>query len=171
MPLKLEEITLRDATLADLPRIVEIYNASIPGGWSTADTVPISVESRLEWFKGFTPQRHPLWVALLDTQIVGWIALFPFRHRPAYDATAEVSTYIAPEYQRQGLGRFLKVKMLEKCPALGITTVISVAFDHNEATRRMNTELGFLEMGHLPEICLVQGQQRGIVFGVKRIGV
>ena len=30
-------LTVRDATEADLPAIVDVYNQSIPGGWSTAD--------------------------------------------------------------------------------------------------------------------------------------
>ena len=39
-------ILVRDATEADLPAIVDIYNQSIPGGWSTADTAPIAVADR-----------------------------------------------------------------------------------------------------------------------------
>ena len=35
------------ATEADLPVIVDIYNQSIPAGWSTADTEPISVADRV----------------------------------------------------------------------------------------------------------------------------
>lgn len=34
------ELQIRIATEADLPAIVEIYNQSIPAGWSTADTRP-----------------------------------------------------------------------------------------------------------------------------------
>jgi hypothetical protein len=30
------DLTIRDATAADLPAIVDIYNQSVPGGWSTA---------------------------------------------------------------------------------------------------------------------------------------
>ena len=39
-------MTLRDATEADLPAIVEIYNATIPGRMVTADLEPVTVESR-----------------------------------------------------------------------------------------------------------------------------
>ena len=51
---------LRDATEADLPAIVAIYNQSIPGGWSTADTEPVTVESRRVWFADFDPKRRPI---------------------------------------------------------------------------------------------------------------
>ena len=41
------DLTVRDATDADLPAVVEIYNQSIPGGWSTADTAPVAVADRV----------------------------------------------------------------------------------------------------------------------------
>ena len=53
---------IRDATLADLPAIVAIYNATIPDRMSTADTAPVTVESRVPWFRGHTPEHRPLWV-------------------------------------------------------------------------------------------------------------
>ena len=67
--------------------------------------------------------------------------------RPAYDATAEVSLYIATAYQRRGIGRRLKQWVIEQCPRLGVTTLLSMHFDHNEATRRINESLGFEQHG------------------------
>ena len=100
------EIVVRDATDADLPAIVEIYNQSIPGGWSTADTLPVTVEDRLDWFHKFDPNKKPIWVAEIDGQIAAWVSLSSFYGgRPAYDATAEVSLYISTSFQRRGIGR------------------------------------------------------------------
>jgi L-amino acid N-acyltransferase YncA len=45
---------MRDATLEDLPSIVEIYNSIIPGRIVSADTEPVSVEQRLPWFMSTT---------------------------------------------------------------------------------------------------------------------
>ena len=164
------DIRVRDATEADLPAILAIYNESIPGGWSTADTSPIAVEDRVEWFRKFNPERRPLWVAEMDGRIVAWIALNSFyAGRPAYDATAEVSLYIASAYQRRGLGRFLKQRMIAECPRLGVTTLLSMHFDHNPATQRINDSLGFVPMGHLPEIAVVNGQKRGLIISALRI--
>ena len=161
---------IRDATEADLPAIVEIYNQSIPGGTSTADTSPITVADRIEWFRKFDPTKRPLWVAEIDGAVVAWIGLSSFyAGRPAYDATAEVSTYIATAQQRKGLGTALKKRMIEACPKLGVTTLLSMHFDHNEATRRMNDALGFVPMGHLTEIAVVKGVRRGLVISALRI--
>ena len=161
---------IRDAVEADLPTIVDIYNQSIPGGWSTADTTPVTVAERVEWFRKFTPNKRPCWVAELDRKIVAWIGLTSFyAGRPAYDATAEVSLYIATSHQRLGIGRFLKQRMIDRCPSLGVTTLLSMYFDHNAATRRINDSLGFETLGHLTRIAIVQGQPRGLVIAALRI--
>ena len=89
--------------------------------------------------------------------------------RPAYDATAEVSVYLATAYQRRGIGRRLKEFVIGECPRLGVTTLLSMHFDHNEATRRINESLGFQQLGHLTEIAVVQGHKRGLVIWALRI--
>ena len=45
---------------------------------------------------------------------------------------------------------------------------MSMHFDHNEATRRINESLGFQQQGHLTEIAVVQGQRRGLVISALR---
>ena len=162
--------TIRDATDKDLPAIVEIYNQSIPAGRSTADTSPITVADRVEWFRQFDPAKRPIWVAEHDGLIAGFIYLTEaFHRRPAYDKTAEISTYVATAYQRKGLGTLLKQKMIEACPRLGVENLISMYFDHNEATPRLNEKLGFQVVGHVPEIVEVLGRKRGLMIAFLKV--
>jgi L-amino acid N-acyltransferase YncA len=164
------DLHIRNATETDLPAIVDIYNQSIPAGWSTADTQPITVADRVEWFRKFDPAKRPIWVAEADGRVVATAYLSSFYGgRPAYDATAEVSTYIATDYHRRGIGRRLKQWVIEQCPRLGVTTLLSMHFDHNEATPRINASMGFEQLGHLTEIAVVQGQKRGLVIWALRI--
>jgi L-amino acid N-acyltransferase YncA len=161
---------IRHATVLDLPAIVDIYNQSIPGGWSTADTKPITVEERREWFSKFSPNKRPIWVVEISGQVVGWASLSSFyAGRPAYDATAEISMYITSAQQKQGLGRRLKEFVIAQCPMLGITTLISMHFDHNEPTRRLNERLGFTISGHLQNIAMIDGVSRGLYISTLRI--
>jgi len=164
------ELNIRLATEADLPAIVDIYNQSIPGGWSTADTRPIAVADRVEWFRKFDPARRPIWVAELGEEVIATTYLSSFYGgRPAYDATAEISTYIAAAHQRKGIGRRLKGFVIDQCPRLGVTTLLSMHFDHNVATKRMNDSFGFEVVGHLADIAVVQGASRGLIIAAKRI--
>ena len=71
-------LRVRDATEADLPAVVDIYNQSIPAGWSTADTTPITVADRVEWFRKFDPARRPIWVAEADGSVVAVAYLSSF---------------------------------------------------------------------------------------------
>src|SRR6184192_3553925 len=61
---------IRDARESDLDAIVRIYNAAIPGRLATADTEPISVESRRPWLREHDATRHPLWVLERDGGVV-----------------------------------------------------------------------------------------------------
>ncbi len=163
-------MTTREAAEADLPAIVDIYNQSIPAGESTADTKPITVADRVDWFRQFDPNKRPIWVAEQDGKIIGFIYLTSFYGgRPAYDKTAEVSLYIATEVQGKGLGSLLMQRMIDACPGLGVTTLIGMHFDHNEATRRLNGKFGFNQVGHIPEIAEIQGRKHGLVISILRI--
>ncbi|MFC5875813.1 GNAT family N-acetyltransferase [Chryseobacterium arachidis] len=68
----MEEIKFRNANLEDLPKIVEIYNSTIPSRMVTADTEPVSVESRLQWFKEHNAETRPLWI-IEDQKIKRWV--------------------------------------------------------------------------------------------------
>ena len=162
---------VRDATEADLPAIVAIYSAAIPGRAATADLEPVTVESRREWFAKHEPARRPLWVAEVDGEVVAWIGLSSFYGgRPAYDATAEVSMYVAPHCQAKGLGRDLMTQMIAACPRLGVTTLLGMFFDHNTASQKLCASLGFEQVGHLARIANLDGEIRGLVISALRIG-
>jgi phosphinothricin acetyltransferase len=154
---------LRDAREGDLARIVEIYNASIPGRAATADTAPVTVESRRAWFDAHDPARRPLWVLEIGGEIAAWISLRDFYGRPAYAATAEVALYVASEYQARGLGRALLRRMVARCPDFGVEILLGFVFAHNEASMKMNRALGFEVWGRLPRVAELDGKKRDLL--------
>jgi phosphinothricin acetyltransferase len=163
-------VTVRDATDADLPAVVAIYNAAIPGRTATADLEPVTVESRRAWFAQRDPNRRPLWVAEVGGEVVAWIGLSSFYGgRPAYDATAEVSLYVDPRFQSNGLGRDLMARLIAACPRFGVTAVVGMFFDHNAASRKLCESLGFEAAGHLRRIANLDGEERGLVIAVRRV--
>jgi L-amino acid N-acyltransferase YncA len=164
-------MNIRDAQESDLAAIVEIYNAAIPTRIATADLEPITVESRRAWFQQYNPDHRPLWVLEVDHEIAAWISLSSFyAGRPAYNATAEISIYIAPQHQRQGYGRCLIKHLVEACPRLGVTTLLAMYFDHNIGSQRLFEGLGFQPQGHLTNIAVLDGQQRGLIIAVLKVG-
>jgi len=165
-----DALTVRDARGADLPRLVAIYNEAIPGRRSTADTEPVSVESRLPWFHEHTPARRPLWVAERDGAIVGWLSFQDFYGRPAYGATAELSVYVSSAAQRGGVGRHLLARALERAPALGLATLVGFIFAHNTASVTLFERHGFARWGHLPRVARLDGVERDLLILGRRVG-
>ena len=160
---------IRDATADDLPAIVAIYNAAIPGRTATADTEPVTVEDRRPWFAEHTPSSRPLWVMERAGVVVGWLSLQSFYGRPAYHATAEVSIYVAPTYQRRGVARQLLAAAIQRAQGLGVRTLLGFIFGHNEASLRLFEFFEFERWANLPRIAELDGIERDLVIVGRRI--
>ncbi len=154
---------IRNATIADLPAIIEIYNTSIPGRMATADLEPVTVESKMEWFKAHTADRRPLWVLETDRKITAWLSFRSFYGRDAYRHTAEVSVYVSPDYQRQKLGNKLLIQAIETAPRLDLKTLVAFIFAHNPPSLNLFKKHGFQQWGYLPQIAELNGIDRDLV--------
>ena len=161
-------MTIRDAIEADLPAIVAIYNATIAGRMATADTQPVTVESRRNWFHEHHPNTRPLWVALENEVIVGWLSFQSFYGRPAYHATAELSIYVAPNWRRKGIGSALLAKAIEQAPRLGLKTLLGFIFGHNDASLRLFEKFDFQRWGVLPGVAELDGVERDLIIVGRR---
>jgi len=160
---------IRGARGEDLAAIVEIYNAAIPGRLATADTSPVSVETRREWFARHGPSQHPLWVLERDRSIAGWLGFEPFYGRPAYAATAELSVYVAPHFQRAGVATALLARAIDAAPSLGLSTLLGFIFAHNAPSLALFERFGFARWGHLPEIAELDGVKRSLLILGRRV--
>jgi L-amino acid N-acyltransferase YncA len=160
---------IRDATEADLPAIVSIYNSTVPTRLSTADTTPISVESRLPWFHEHSPAHRPLWVLEIDDTIAGWFSFQSFYGRPAYHATAEVSVYVSATHRRLGIGRQLLAAGIRRAPDLGLHTLVGFIFGHNTPSLGLFESFGFRCWGVLPRVAELDGIERDLVIVGRRL--
>jgi phosphinothricin acetyltransferase len=160
---------VRDATEADLPAIVAIYNATVPGGMVTADTSPVSVASRVPWFRSHTPDRRPFWVAEDAADAVcAWLSFSDFHPRPAYHPTAEISVYVAETKRRRGLASLLLRRAIACAPTVGVKTLVGLIWAHNEPSLRLFAQHDFVQWGRLPRVALLQGVERDLVIVGRR---
>ncbi len=156
-------MNIRLAQREDLPRIIEIYNQSIPGRQSTADMEPVSVEERIAWFDKHTPDGRPIWVAEVDGIVAGWLDLTNYKDRVAYHPTVEFGLYIASEFQRRGIARALLTHAISQAEQLGIINFVGVIFGHNEPSIRLVKSLGFELWGTLPRVTEMNGSWYDVV--------
>ena len=160
---------IRNATRADLPAIVEIYNSIIPGRMVTADLEPITVESRINWLETHDPARRPIWVLEDQTEIVAWLSFDTFYARAAYDGTAMVAIYVAERKRGAGIGRMLLTTAIQHAPSLGVRVLLGYIFAHNEPSLRLFTKFGFERWAHLPGVTRLDGVDRDVVIMGKRV--
>ncbi|WP_246042037.1 GNAT family N-acetyltransferase [Cohnella pontilimi] len=164
-----EQYHIEDATLADLPTIVEIYNSTIAGRMVTADLEPITLESRYRWFEEHTPDRRPLWVMKDQGKIIAWLSFQSFYGRPAYNATAELSIYIAEDYRAKGIGSLFLDRAIGACTRLSITSLVGFVFGHNGPSLALLKKFGFEQWGLLPKVAKMDGIERDLVILGRRV--
>ena len=67
----MRKLHIRITESTDLTAIVAIYNQAIPSDRSTANTTPLTVESRTAWFLEHEPDNHLIFVAKVTDQLIG----------------------------------------------------------------------------------------------------
>ncbi len=154
---------IRNAEESDLQAIVRIYNETIPSRQVTADTEPISVPSRLSWFRERDFKYRPIWVMEIDSRVVAWLSFQNFYGRPAYQETAELSLYVESSCRRQGIGSSLLQNAIAKAPQLQITTLLGFIFAHNQPSLDLFKLYGFNQWGYLPRIAELDGIKKDLV--------
>jgi len=161
----------RIARREDLPLIVDIYNSTVASREVTADTEPVSVESRERWFEEHDPARRPLWVIEQDgvPGVIGWLSYSNFYGRPAYNGTAELSIYIAREWRGKGVGQYCLKAAIDHAPAIGVHTLLGFIFGHNIPSLGLFEKFGFAMWANLPRVANLDGVERDLVILGKRI--
>ncbi len=139
--MNLPDINVRAAVVADTAAMSALaYRSKKSNGYD--DQVMALFEEGLQ----ITPDRlqcRPFWVAELDGQIIGCIALDPLDGR-----TAEVRSFFTdPDHRGRGLGHQLWQAMLTVAQSQGITRLLAHA---DPATLRYYENLGFIQRGEVP---------------------
>ena len=144
-------VTIRNAVAKDAAAIAEIYNEAIHSTTATFDTEPKSAEDRLRWLEQHD-ERHPVFVAEIDGQIIGWAALTKWSDRPAYNQTVESSFYVAEKFRDRGTGRALKKTLIEEARRLGYHTLLARVAGSSQASIHINQTFGFQHIGTMKEV-------------------
>jgi phosphinothricin acetyltransferase len=165
----------RIARPEDLPVIVDIYNSTVASREVTADTEPVSVESRLAWFADHNPERRPLWVIhdaadlAAEPAVLGWLSYSNFYGRPAYAGTAELSIYIAEAWRGKGIGRYCLAQAIDFAPNLAVHTLLGFILGHNAPSLGLFQKFGFDTWAKLPRVATLDGVERDLIILGKRV--
>ncbi|MFZ6756352.1 GNAT family N-acetyltransferase [Undibacterium sp. Ji50W] len=164
-----QAFTHRLACFEDLPQIVAIYNSTVASREVTADTEPVSVESRHAWFHDHHPESRPLWVCEQDGQVVGWLSFSNFYGRPAYSGTAELSIYLHETARGKGLGRYFLSQAIAFAPSIHVHTLLGFIFGHNVPSLKLFAAFDFETWANMPRVATLDGIERDLIILGKRV--
>jgi phosphinothricin acetyltransferase len=145
------DVLIRLANIGDIGSITEIYNEAVLNGVATFDTQEKTVEDRIAWFNSRRP-IHPVLVAQLNDEVIGWASLNQWSDRSAYDGTAEVSIYMHHAYRDQGVGGILFKELIEQARTLNLHYLLSRITEGNEKSIALHLKNGFSIVGVMHEV-------------------
>jgi L-amino acid N-acyltransferase YncA len=161
---------IRIATIDDLPAIVAIYNEAVALGYATADTAPVSIESRRDWFAQHEPKKYPIFVWQQGDEVSAWCSVSPYRPgRQALRFTAEISSYVAKSARRQGVASALLRHALARGESLEIKTLFAIVLECNPVSCRLLENFSFERWGFLPRVADFDGKEHGHVYYGRRL--
>ena len=141
-------ITIRDATVADLPRIFEIYNHEVEHGTSTFDVEPRRAGADDGWLTD-RATYHPVLVATdAAGAVAGWASTGPWSPRGAYRRTGEVSVYVDSDARGGGIGGRLLGALVERARETPeIAVLLARVAQPNPPSVRIHKAAGFRAFG------------------------
>jgi phosphinothricin acetyltransferase len=163
------DVTIRTARTEDAADIQAIYAPFVQETSVSFETVPPSVETMAARISS-NLARHGYFVAQSDAGILGFAYASPYRPRPAYDRTAEVSVYLAPQAQGRGLAQALYRALFAHLAARGFHTAVAIVTLPNPQSAQLHERCGFAHVGSLQDVGCKFGQWHGTAIYQRMIG-
>ncbi|MCL1870809.1 MAG: N-acetyltransferase family protein [Promicromonosporaceae bacterium] len=132
---------------SDAAACAAVYAPYVTGTATSFEDAPPSAAELAHRIEAYAA-RHAWLLAEQDGAVLGYAYGSPYRPRPAYRWTTEVSVYLAVDAPRRtGLGRALYAALLERLTARGYRTAIAGITLPNDASVGLHRALGFREIG------------------------
>ena len=160
---------IRPARDTDLADIAAIYDQEVRTGYSTFDTEPRPLAVWRDRLASRGAGDHLL-VAEVDGQLVGYAIAAAYRPKPGYRHTREVSVYLAPAAQGQGLGRRLYDDLLGLLVGDGVHLALAAVALPNDASLALHRACGFEEVGVMREVGRKFDRWIDVVWFQRRLG-
>jgi phosphinothricin acetyltransferase len=178
MPPEHAEVQVRAGTDADLEALTDIYNHYVRETPITFDTTVFTPEQRRPWLHSHPEDGpHRLLVAqdvrFVDSNppvgILGYATSSPFRPKPAYSTSVEVSVYCAPEAAGRGIGTLLYEALFKALGTEDVHRAYAGVALPNEPSVRLHSRFGFRHVGTYEQVGRKFGRYWDVAWFEKRL--
>ncbi|MEU6774143.1 N-acetyltransferase family protein [Streptomyces sp. NPDC046759] len=155
MPTPRTGVQVRPGVEGDLDALTAIYNHYVRETAITFDTAIFTSEERRPWLLSHPEDGpHRLMVATdsRSQEILGYATSSPYRPKPAYVTSVEVSVYVAPDAGRRGVGTLLYDALFKSLAGEDVHRAYAGIAQPNEASERLHARFGFRYVGTFREV-------------------
>lgn len=172
MPLlSLQSLLVRTCLPDDMAHVRAIYGWNVEHGTGTFELDVPTVDDMRSRLDSVVSIGMPWVVAERDGSIIGFAYANSFRPRRAFRFCAEDSVYLAEDARGQGVGRLLLAELISRCTASGVTQMVAVIGDSNNAgSIGLHRALGFEHSGVLTAVGWKFGRWVDVVLMQRRLG-
>ncbi|HEX8563387.1 MAG TPA: GNAT family N-acetyltransferase [Flavobacterium sp.] len=157
-------VTIRAATIDDVPAILEIVNYSIINTTANYNYEPQTLEVQQQWFNGKIAHGFPVIVAEDNAHVAGFGAYGTFREKIGYQFTVEHSVYVSEEKIGKGIGKLLLSELISDAKRQGYHTMIGGIDASNTSSIAFHAKFGFIECGVIKEAGYKFGRWLDLLF-------
>ncbi len=148
---------IRLATEDDAEEMLDIYAPVVRDTVISFEEQPPSIEEFRSRIRSVL-ERMPWLVCVIGGGIAGYAYATPFRTRPGYRWTAELTVYVHPSYHRRRVGRAIYTALLRCLAGQGYCTAVAIIALPNPASIGLHESLGFRRTGVLENIGFKHGK-------------
>ncbi|MFJ9629046.1 GNAT family N-acetyltransferase [Streptomyces sp. NPDC101175] len=159
MPSERTEVQVRPGVEDDLDALTDIYNHYVRETPITFDTAAFTPEERRSWLLSH-PEDGPYRLKVAadgifqgnSQRILGYATSSPYRAKPAYSTSVEVTVYLAPDAGGRGIGTLLYEALFADLAAEDVHRAYAGIAQPNEASTRLHERFGFRPVGVYREV-------------------
>lgn len=156
---------IRDATVADIPAILEIYNHAVLHTTAIWNEKTVDLANRMAWLAERHQLGYPVLVAVgTESQVLGYASFGDWRAFDGYRHTIEHSVYVHPQAQRGGVGKALMHTLIQRAQQLHKHVMVAAIEAGNHASIGLHRQLGFVQTGLMPEVGTKFGRWLDLAF-------
>ncbi len=145
-------IIIQQATVENLPKILEIVNDAIANTTSNYNYEPQTIEDQTKWFNDKSKKNFPVFVAMLNNIVIGFASYGTFREKIGYQHTVEHSVYIDANYRGKGVGKILLQTLIDYAKTQNLHTMIGCIDASNNESIAFHEKFGFTISGTIKEV-------------------
>jgi L-amino acid N-acyltransferase YncA len=135
----------------DYEFVKEVYDWYILNSTATFHTEPIKMDE----LKSIIPVGHPKYksfIILFDGEECGYCYISRYKPRQAYDRTAEITIYLAPEYTGRGIGKETMKRLEAIAREKGISVLLGIITGENDTSIKLFEKCGYEKCAHYRQV-------------------